>query len=246
MNSRLKKSLNLTVYMIWSAFFSYLLISKKYLLFLRPEFGFLVLLADVIAIGFIFAALFRPGKGQLDIASVVRAVILMFPVFCYFGITDTMLSGEAFKSRFVGTASEEKVLVAQNPDMNNDADEQLVADSEQVIVHEVDILQLLEDPYYYNEQKVKVIGMFLHDETLKPYFSGKNTAIYRFLVTCCAADAMPLTVALDLEDYEAFSKYQWVQVEGVFEIQKGKDNYIPVILKPEIKSVEAPAQAYLY
>ena len=91
-----------------------------------------------------------------------------------------------------------------------------------------------------------VTGMILRDEQLKPYFGGMDTAVYRFMINCCAADALPLAIALDSDQAEAFPNDQWVQVDGIFELQQINGKPIPMISRPLIRMVEAPAFPYLF
>ena len=75
---------------------------------------------------------------------------------------------------------------------------------------------------------------------------GRNTAVYRFWINCCAADAQPLAIALDSDQTEAFANDQWVQVEGTFELRKINGKLIPIVLKPRIKPSKAPSIPYLF
>lgn len=88
--------------------------------------------------------------------------------------------------------------------------------------------------------------MILRDEQLKPHFGGKDLAVYRFLINCCAADALPLAIALDSDKADEFVNDQWVQVNGIFDLQQIDGKPVPLVSKPRIKLVEAPAVPYLF
>jgi putative membrane protein len=88
--------------------------------------------------------------------------------------------------------------------------------------------------------------MILRDAVLKPHFGGRDSALYRFLMTCCAADALPLAIALDSDLADAFANDQWVKVDGIFDLQQINGKPVPIILKPQIEPVEAPAVPYLF
>jgi uncharacterized membrane protein YcgQ (UPF0703/DUF1980 family) len=70
--------------------------------------------------------------------------------------------------------------------------------------------------------------------------------VYRFLINCCAADALPLAIALDSDQTDAFANDQWVQVMGIFDLQQINGKPVPMVIKPQIKPVEAPAVPYLF
>ncbi len=65
----------------------------------------------------------------------------------------------------------------------------------------------------YHGHRVIFTGMVLRDEQLKQYY---DTAVYRFMINCCAADALPLAIAVDSDQAGAFANDQWVQVDGIF------------------------------
>jgi uncharacterized membrane protein YcgQ (UPF0703/DUF1980 family) len=70
--------------------------------------------------------------------------------------------------------------------------------------------------------------------------------VYRFLINCCAADALPLSIALDSDQTGAFANDQWVEVAGIFDLQQINGKPVPIISMPRIKPVEAPAVPYLF
>ena len=70
----------------------------------------------------------------------------------------------------------------------------------------------------------------------------------RFVVGCCAADAMavglPVSLAAGLPSEEALEDGQWVRVVGRFAASTG--NSIPVLLAEQLEAVPEPNQPYLY
>jgi uncharacterized repeat protein (TIGR03943 family) len=108
------------------------------------------------------------------------------------------------------------------------------------------ILDIYRNPDLYIGQRVIFTGMIVHDEQFKKYFGGRDAAVYRFMINCCAADALPLTIALDSDQADAFANDQWVQVDGIFDLQQIDGKPVPIVSKPQIKPVEAPAVPYLF
>jgi uncharacterized repeat protein (TIGR03943 family) len=131
-----------------------------------------------------------------------------------------------------------------NPDSGSPSGE--IEGTQQETHKELTILDIFRNPSLFNGQRVIVTGMILHDEQLKPHFGGRDTAVYRFLINCCAADALPLAIALDSDQADTFANDQWVQVDGIFDLQQINDKPVPIFLKPRIKPVEAPAVPYLF
>lgn len=81
---------------------------------------------------------------------------------------------------------------------------------------------------------------------------GRQFTVTRFVVGCCAADAMAvgLPVSLSLNggtgqsSLDAVKKGQWVRVVGRFESPVG--NAIPVLVAERLQNVQEPDQPYLY
>ena len=180
--------------------------------------------------------------------------LFLVPVLYYAAMPDAMLGNQAFKKRFIGTNNgaisrqAPSILSAQgaekDPDIASPPKE--IEGTQQETPQERTILDIFLKPNFYKGQRVIVTGMILRDEQLKPHFGGRDTAVYRFLINCCAADALPLAIALDSDDADAFTNDQWVQIDGIFNVQQSNGKPVPMISKPRIKPVEAPAVPYLF
>ncbi len=53
-------------------------------------------------------------------------------------------------------------------------------------------------------------------------------------------------IALDSDQTDAFANDQWVQVEGIFDLQQINGKPVPLVSMPKIKPVEATAVPYLF
>jgi putative membrane protein len=250
----IKRWLHPAVFATWTGFLIYLLASQSYAAFLRPEFGVLLALAHFIAMGFMIAAMIRPKAAEIDTPAILRALVLLVPVLYFMAMPDVMLGNQAFKKRFIGTNTgaigrqAPSVPSSQGSETDSDAaapTEELEATREEK-PQERTILEIFLQPSLYEGQRVVVTGMMLHDEQLEPHFGGRDSALYRFLMTCCAADALPLAIALDSDLADAFANDQWVKVDGIFDLQQINGKPVPIILKPQIEPVEAPAVPYLF
>jgi uncharacterized repeat protein (TIGR03943 family) len=241
-----------SIFASWTAYLVYLLASQRYIVFLRPEFGLLLALAHFIALAFLLAAVTRSDKAAVDLSRILRALVLLVPIVYAVVMPDTKLGQQAFKARFVGTANGS---VRQGPAALSSQGAKKPPDSPPAMGDpsagqgrppEKTILELYQNPNLYKGHRVVVTGMMMHDEQLKPHFGGRATAVYRFLITCCAADALPLAIALDGNLTDAFANDQWVAVEGVFDIERIKDKPVPLITELRIKPVKAPTIPYLF
>jgi uncharacterized repeat protein (TIGR03943 family) len=251
----LKRWLHPSVFAIWTGFLIYLLASRRYVAFLRPEFGLLLGVAHFVALGFMLAAMVRPKTTKLDTPATLRALVLLVPVFYFVVMPDNMMLGnQAFKKRFTGTNSgaisrqAPPMLSSQEPENNPDATASLkeLESKRADLPQQQTILEIFLNPNFYKGQRIIVTGMILRDDQLKSHFGGRDTAVYRFLITCCVADALPLAIALDSDQANVFSDDQWVQVDGIFDLQQIDGKPVPMVLKAHVKPVEAPAVPYLF
>ena len=250
----MKRWLHPAVFATWTGFLIYILASQRYVAFLRPEFGTLLALAHFIAMGFMLAAMIRPKAAETDTSAVLRSLVLLVPVLYYAAMPEAMLGNQAFKKRFIGTNN--GAISRQSPFMLSPQGSENVPDiaspskeiegTQQETPQERTILEIFLNPNFYKGQRVIITGMILRDEQLKPHFGGRDTAVYRFLINCCAADALPLAIALDWDQPDAFGNDQWVQVDGVFDLHQIKGKPVPMVSKPRIKLVAAPAIPYLF
>jgi len=89
-----------------------------------------------------------------------------------------------------------------------------------------------------------VVGfVYLDDASEEAAFT-----ITRFVVGCCAADAMavglPVSLTAGLPSEEALEDGQWVRVVGQFAASTGND--IPLLVAEQLEAVPEPNQPYLY
>lgn len=115
---------------------------------------------------------------------------------------------------------------------------------ERSLVDWVRLLNVYPEPDAYKGQKARVEGFVVHppDSPVNRFF------IARFVVTCCAADAYPVGMPVDLPEGEAkqYKADTWLEIRGKMATGKvqGKRR---LIIKPEkITPINPPANPYLY
>ena len=227
----------------WSATLLYLLVTGKYTLFMRPVFSLLLILAHFIAMGFMIAALPGSHHTHLDLGGVLRASVLVVPILYLASLPGNTLGSHAFTNRFIGTSN----MAAMSPG-NLESGWKLPQEmpSGDQPPRNLTLAELAMKPYLYNGQSVIVSAMIVHDEKLKAYFGNRKTAVYRFLVTCCVADAIPLAVAVESDQAGSMATDQWVRVEGVFHLREAHGGPVPVLEEAAVFPIDAPKAPYLY
>ncbi len=106
-------------------------------------------------------------------------------------------------------------------------------------------LQLYPEPDAYAGQAVKIQGFAVHPTQLpNQYF-----LLTRFTITCCAADAYPVSLPIKLRqgDRQSYKVDQWFEVEGVIISETlGKGNRQVVVDATSIRPINQPANPYSY
>lgn len=250
----LKRLLHPALFAAWALFLTCLLASGQYTTFLRPEFGLLLALALFIAIGFMIAAIRCSNAKEIDISSILRVIALLIPIWYSIAIPGGMLGSQAFKKRFIGklnrtawTPKQDLNSFQQTEDQSDIPPRSVKSKSPlNLKPYTPTILDIYNHPENFIGKRVVVTGMILRDEQLKSDFEGRDTVLYRFLVTCCAADALPLPIVLDTVQAGPFTNDQWVKADGSFELRQINGESVPMILAPRISLIDTPDMAYLF
>lgn len=101
------------------------------------------------------------------------------------------------------------------------------------------------EPDAYKDQKVNVTGFVVHSATLPK----KYLLLSRFILTCCAVDAYPVGIPLQLKSASARDSYPvdtWLEVTGNMTTEELEDKRQLVIVPDQIKKIPVPDDPYDY
>lgn len=115
------------------------------------------------------------------------------------------------------------------------------------------LIELYQPPYATAGTKVTVMGYFFrragsHRSDLPPEIRDDPAEwyLFRYAITCCAADARPVLVALSgVDDATAPRSERWVQVSGTL-TPHSLERPVPEIAVEALEAVEAVKDPYLY
>lgn len=232
-------SLPFLVMAAWSCTLAWLSYNQQYQLFLAPKFSFLVytgLFMSLVYTVRIGTTLFRTGKDQM-----IKGMILFLPVLFIFSTGDNTLGNFALSKRSMAPlATESSPGKTKAPTVLEPLLDPLSND-----LPLIPISKLLSDWDSYKGKRISVEGLFTQsvsdqDEAL--------SAVYRYLVNCCAADAMPVGIItrvgidIDLKDED------WVRISGQVYADK-LDGYDVIYMALEyIEKKEKPSKSapYIY
>ncbi len=107
---------------------------------------------------------------------------------------------------------------------------------------EVFIYKMISSLEDYYGKRVSTTGMF--------YRNGATPAdgfiCFRFLITCCAADAAPFGILVKAENIDGLKINDWVQVQGLLgSIELDGKTHLAIIAE-EVKKVKRPGSPFMY
>ncbi len=127
---------------------------------------------------------------------------------------------------------------------------------------QLDIGDILFDTPKAPKQKLLKTKIFFRGKVLKSSLLKKDEiVVYRMVVTCCAADMLPLGILVRLPDKMGFSEGDWVGVEGMVQLlpfnEKLKtiepvanmvppEKVFPYFTAAKAYKVKAPKDEYIY
>jgi uncharacterized repeat protein (TIGR03943 family) len=114
---------------------------------------------------------------------------------------------------------------------------------ERSLIEWIRTLTVYPEPDAYTGQKVKVTGFVIYP----PNLADQYLLISRFIITCCAADAYPVSLPVKLTaSRDAYKPDSWLEIEGqmITETLAGKRQL--VIEAKSLKPIEEPKNPYDY
>lgn len=220
---------------LWSGFLAWLWIGNEVSRYLGPRtywvvpFGALVLGAAAIA--HVVVLVGRPDGPRVKTSArdAVGLVILLIPLIAVIAIPEPSLGALAASRKSAGTGVGAIGSFAPAPDPEGEVefiDIHFASQSEDYAAS-AGIIEGTE---------VDLTGFVTHRDTAET----ARFTLTRFYVSCCAADAIPYSVAVQAD--EDHSDNQWLNVSGTL-IKEG-DRY--VLEATRLEPIEEPKNPYLY
>ncbi|MEO8204630.1 MAG: hypothetical protein ABI615_00515, partial [Chthoniobacterales bacterium] len=117
----------------------------------------------------------------------------------------------------------------------------------QLVLQCIDLLYAADEPSMrkdFSGKEVEMIGQFMPAKVKNP--TGKNFNLVRLYVMCCAADARPVSVAVEAPKNESFPDMSWVKVTGKVTFQRQVDRFVALVVADSITPCDAPEDKFLY
>ena len=227
------------LYLAWFAALTGLLPGGAYEAFLRPEFGVLLGAAAVVLLGFLATDMGRPPAPPRPIfGETIRVLILAMPL-AYLAIgRGVALDSGAFENRWTGPAGAAGATAPGEPPAAPAAPE--------AAAREADLVGLCWNSDAYEGQTVAVEGMLRHEPDVAARYGGNGWLLYRFVISCCAADAQPAAVMLTGAMATNWSNDAWVRATGRFTLRPDEPRPVPILELGALAPMDKPRNPYLY
>ncbi len=220
------------IFLVWAGVLAWLILGGRYQYLIRPEFWILLLCGFGILFAFIVALFFhihKVGREYLNFIIWVRMGVLLLPLFYLILAQDITLGSYAFKNRSTGTSFPKGLFRPKTSKV-------LPGDGK---------LTTLEILQYFHEFKGKRItteGIVYRDEIVPE----NHFLVFRFLIVCCVADALPAGALVAHKEAESFKQDSWVRVEGILGLKIVEGLYFPLIEADNVTPIDPPGMPYLF
>ncbi len=213
----------------WALFLAWLLTYGKGELvrLLHPRLWWVLGAAIVVLILFLFTLLspFRTKGNSTSLWVETTSLFILFIPFLYFYLAkDARLDETSLQNRII--QNDDGAYLNLLPTFGISGD----SESEGML-----FMKILRDPESYADTEVEVTCQSFVGDTLP-----ENTAMcYRYMITCCAADALPAFIFLKHGE-ESIENNQWIKVRGPVSVIENNDMKFPSVEVEEINYVEEP------
>ncbi len=222
----------------WTLGLALLLGFGRYSLFIRSTLWPLVLCNILILALFLIAMFFRPVHGAarpISLAAWVRGGMLLLPLLymgsLVFGDAASGLNSFALQKRSLGLGASSSFNSMPESTDTSVIDTNAPMNLGYVAWH----MHRLTGSRIITEGRVSV------DDSLPP----GQIVIFRFVIVCCAADAMPVEVVVQSPKTSAFKPDDWIRVTGTLKTELKDGNAVPVIMADKIEPIPTPDDPYL-
>ncbi len=225
------------VLVTWLNAYYWLLEGGRYRAFIQPKLWPLLVFAMLLLIGFIaaFIAQFSwKGPIRAGAGAWLGAAVLLTPVLFLWTVHGQSLGSHAFLNKTAGLSASPAFpgsVASRQPGTDSGA-------------NEITLLSLLTSPDAFDGRTVVVEGLVYRD----PQLPANVFRLFRFAVICCAADALPATIRVELAGGGNLANDTWVQVTGRFE-QKGVAGRPTAVIRAESVRpvpIPPPEKRYLF
>lgn len=223
--------LNIALLLIWVVFLFWLLTFGKndLIRLIHPRLWWVLAIAVVVLILYAVSLCIHHGHTEnkktlpLELPGIV---ILLIPIMYFFTAKDARLDGTSLENRII-----------QNGSGFSHNSLPIFKSSEDSYSSELFFSKILREPEKYENQDVEIVCQSFVNEELP-----ENIAMcYRYMITCCAADALPVFIFLSHQSDSVLENNKWVRVKGPLSIIRNNNMEFPSVEVNTFEYVKEPA-----
>ena len=228
---------------LWAGFFLWLIVFGQIHLarLLHPKLWWLVVCGAVVLLLFLVVNWNRPAatvQGESLRWRWPTFLILLLPLLYGIMLPTARFDGQTFAHRVVQVSDGASVQSGQA----GQADEEEGEEGEGGEISEVPLTRLNAEAARYAGKNVEAVCQVLRDQQLPEDLM----ICYRFVITCCAADARPVFVFVKKTDQPFPEKDTWVRVKGRLDLYENRGFTIPMITVGTLTVEKEPAFPFLF
>jgi len=212
----------------------FLLLRKKLLLFLHPDFVPLAV-AAAIALAIVALGILLLRHYHAITIAPWRIVLLCIPLLLIFFTNLRPLSSASAVDRTLAAGS---LTIGRHVSSSQFA----TKPEKRSLYQWVIALNADPEPSHYDGQTVKVRGFIAHDPTLP----DDQILVGRFILTCCAADArlLSLPVQKSVSLLQNVADDQWVDIEGKMAMVEKDGKRSLIVVPSKVEMIAIPDDPY--
>jgi uncharacterized repeat protein (TIGR03943 family) len=222
------------IYITWLAAYYWLLEAGRYKAFIQPKLWPLLILALILLLSYIAAFISHfsgESGGVLKFEGWLQAAILFVPVVFLWTIYGQSLGSHALEKRTLDT-NQPFPMAGVSPQRSSPATDDNASS----------LLKLIINAEHFNGKRVAAEGMVYRGEPS----DRRRFRLFRFVVVCCAADALPLVIWVESKVEEKFNNDDWVRIEGIFSFETINGRQVSSIAADSVRPIPAPPPGKRY
>jgi len=195
------------IFITWLNAYYWLLENGRYKAFIQPKLWPLLILALVGLLAFSAASISQfslRSMASFRFEAWIKAAILIVPVVFLWTIYGQSLGTDAFAKRLLQSGQRVPFKTADFEKIPSTALSENAAT----------LLDLILYAENFNGKPVTVEGMVFRNAGV----DTNSFLLFRFAVTCCAADALPFSIRVNMANEADLTNDTWVRVEGLFNL----------------------------
>ncbi|MBT9311162.1 TIGR03943 family putative permease subunit [Leptothoe kymatousa] len=238
--------LDVAVLAAWSlTLFRYWITGKLFLL-LHPDYMWLANGAAMVLLAMALFKLIKTIKGQRRVQPAPGHTTLLPPQISSLILLAVAVLGLIYTPRAFASDTAIQRGVSDTLTMTRSQPQRFVrqtSSDERTIIDWIRTLNVYPEPDAYTGQNVKVSGFVIHPDT----WPEDYLMVSRFVLTCCAADAYPVGLPVQLAvSRQAYNPDSWLDIEGKM-VTATIDGQRQLTIEPtKIETIPEPRNPYEY